>query len=230
MATQVASPPLQCILQQRPTCAVGRRTKAAWGTRTRRCNPPIVDRVFWGNFSLGHHPVLTHPKPVRANKLQTVEALFQFGKKKVAPKVIRETVIPEPDYRVSLVLLGTAGTLFYSNNFLPAAPIGLLGLLLLYQTTSVRFVFDDEGMELKTGKQLQESRENVFVGGRNRWSYSAFTNWEFWWPAFPVLVYFKETQTKPEGQVHFFPIISNGKQLYDVLVERAGPSKTSGPK
>jgi hypothetical protein len=32
---------------------------------------------------------------------------FQFGKKKAAPKVIRETVIPEPDYRVSLVLLGT---------------------------------------------------------------------------------------------------------------------------
>jgi hypothetical protein len=66
--------------------------------------------------------------------------------------------------------------------------------------------------------------------GIGNYSYSAFTNWEFWWPAFPVLVYFKETQTKPEGQVHFFPIISNGKQLYDVLVERAGPSKTSGPK
>jgi hypothetical protein len=107
MATQVAAPPLQCILQQQPTCAVGRRTKAAWGTRTRRCNPPIVDRVFWGNFSLGHHPVLMHSKPLRANKLQTVEALFQFGKKKAAPKVIRETVIPEPDYRISLVLLGT---------------------------------------------------------------------------------------------------------------------------
>lgn len=25
---------------------------------------------------------------------------------------------------------------------------------------------------------------------------------EFWWPGFPVLVYFKETQTKPEGQIH----------------------------
>lgn len=26
-----------------------------------------------------------------------------------------------------------------------------------------------------------------------------------------VLVYFKETQTRPEGQIHFFPIIFNGK-------------------
>jgi hypothetical protein len=99
-----------------------------------------------GNFSLGHHPVLMHSKPMRAKKLQTVEALFQFGKKKAAPKVIRETVIPERDYRISLVLLGTAGTLCYSNNFLPAAPIGLFGLLLLYQTTTLRLVFDDEGM------------------------------------------------------------------------------------
>lgn len=44
--------------------------------------------------------------------------------------------------------------------------------------------------------------------------YSTFVNWELWWPNFPILVYFKETQTKPEGQVHFFPVIfvstSNG--------------------
>lgn len=102
--------------------------------------------------------------------------------------------------------------------------------------------------------------------------YSTFVNWELWWPTFPILVYFKETQTKPEGQIHFFPVIfvsdhyrditsasllrrmfrssshwlrafsqtlefdhqfiscnQDGKQLYDIMVERAGPSKTSGP-
>lgn len=37
--------------------------------------------------------------------------------------------------------------------------------------------------------------------------YSTFVNWELWWPEFPILVYFKETQTKPDGQVHFFPVI-----------------------
>ncbi|XP_007013442.2 PREDICTED: uncharacterized protein LOC18588757 isoform X2 [Theobroma cacao] len=129
----------------------------------------------------------------------------------------KETVIPDPDYRIPIVLLGLAGGLAYSNNLLPAAPFGLLGLLLLFQ-------------EVKVGDQLDDSGENVFVGGKNRWKYSTFVNWELWWPSFPVLVYFKETQTKPEGQVHFFPVIFNGKQLYDVMVERAGPSKTSGPK
>ncbi|PKI75747.1 hypothetical protein CRG98_003890 [Punica granatum] len=74
-------------------------------------------------------------------------------------------------------------------------------------TTRVRFVFDDEALEVKIGEQLQESGENVFVGGKNRWKYSTFVNWELWWPNFPILVYFKETQTKPEGQVHFFPVI-----------------------
>ncbi|KAL5547861.1 hypothetical protein UlMin_003092 [Ulmus minor] len=142
----------------------------------------------------------------------------------------RETVIPEPDYRLPIVFLGLAGGLAYTNNLLPAAPVGLLGLLLLFQTTRVRFVFDDEALEVKVGEQLEESGENVFVGGKNRWKYSTFVNWELWWPNFPILVYFKETQTKPEGQIHFFPVIFNGKQLYDVMVERAGPSKTSGPK
>ena len=54
-------------------------------------------------------------------------------------------------------------------------------------------------------------------------------NWEFWWPGFPCLVYFKETQTKPEGQIHFFPIIMDGQQLYDVMVERCGNSQNSLP-
>uniref|UniRef100_A0A0E0DR63 DUF3119 family protein n=1 Tax=Oryza meridionalis TaxID=40149 RepID=A0A0E0DR63_9ORYZ len=142
----------------------------------------------------------------------------------------RETIVPDPDYRLPIVILGIAGAFAYADNLLAAAPVGLLGCLLLFQTTRVRFVFDDEALEVKVGDQLEESGENVFVGGKNRWKYSTFVNWELWWPQFPILVYFKETQTKPEGQIHFFPVIFNGRQLYDAMVERAGPSETSGPK
>eukprot|EP01018_Ginkgo_biloba_P010506 Gb_14096 [translate_table: standard] len=148
----------------------------------------------------------------------------------IGKKTKRESVVPDPDYRIPVVLSGLAGALIYKDNLLLAAPIGLLGLLLFFQTTRVRFVFDDEALEVRVGDELNESGENVFVGGKNRWKYSTFVNWELWWPKFPILVYFKETQTKPEGQVHFFPVIFNGKQLYDVMVERAGPSKNSGPK
>nr|ACG38944.1 hypothetical protein [Zea mays] len=151
---------------------------------------------------------------------------FSLGRKSTA----RATVVPDPDYRLPIAILGIASAFAYADNLLAAAPVGLLGLLLLFQTTRVRFVFDNEALEVKVGEQLQESGENVFVGGKNRWKYSTFVNWELWWPQFPVLVYFKETQTKPEGQIHFFPVIFDGRQLYDVMVERAGPSKTSGPK
>ena len=40
----------------------------------------------------------------------------------------------------------------------------------------------------------------------------------------------QENQTKPEGQIHFFPALFNGKQVYDVMVERCGNSQTSLPK
>ncbi|KAL2929535.1 Ribose-phosphate pyrophosphokinase [Bienertia sinuspersici] len=161
------------------------------------------------------------------NKSLSITSLFG---RKVKAKSKRETMVPDPDYRIPIVLLGATGALVYTDNLLAAVPVGLLGLLLLVQATRVRFVFDDEALEVKVGSELNESGENVFVGGKNRWKYSTFVNWEFWWPNFPILVYFKETQTKPEGQIHFFPIIFNGKQLYDVMVERAGSSKTSSPK
>jgi hypothetical protein len=46
----------------------------------------------------------------------------------------------------------------------------------------------------------------------------------------PLDALLQETQTKPEGQIHFFPIIMDGGQLYKVMSERCGPSQGSGPK
>lgn len=71
--------------------------------------------------------------------------------------------------------------------------------------------------------------ENRFVGGKNEWTYDSFVNWEFFpSKSFPVLVYFKESQTKPEGQIHFFPVLFQAKELYGVMKERCGPSVNSG--
>ena len=66
-------------------------------------------------------------------------------------------------------------------------------------------------MESVGSDELTDSGENIVVGVANRWAYSTFVNWDFY-PSleFPILVYFKETQTpKPDGsepgQIHFFP-------------------------
>lgn len=187
---------------------------------------PKFQSSFYGKEITNSHIALLTCRNVKRVHHTVITSLFE---RKIKNKEIT-TIVPDPDYRIPIVLLGTSGGLFYTENLPAAVPIGLLGLLLLFQTTRVRFVFDDEALEVKVGEQLKESGENVFVGGKNRWKYSTFVNWELWWPNFPILVYFKEKQTKPEGQIHFFPVIFNGKQLYDVMVERCGPSKTSGPK
>ena len=43
-----------------------------------------------------------------------------------------------------------------------------------------------------------------------------------------MLVYFKETQTKGDGQIHFFPVLFNATELYDVMAARCGPTQNSG--
>ncbi|GBF92640.1 hypothetical protein Rsub_05009 [Raphidocelis subcapitata] len=160
-------------------------------------------------------------------------AFFQFGKKAAkapAKAPPRPTVIPSPSYNVPLGLLAISGLSAFEGATPLAALTGLLGIFLTIQAGRVKFVFDDEALEVVIAGKEEKETENKFVGGRNRWTYDTFINWEFWWPSFPVLVYFKESQTKPEGQIHFFPIIFNGKELYDVMRERCGPTKTSGPK
>jgi hypothetical protein len=87
--------------------------------------------------------------------------------------------------------------------------------------------------------------ENVVVGGENDWKYSSFVNYAFL-PSedFPILVYFKETQTPRdawveapivvdslEGQAHFFPAIARSDELKAGFEKYVGDSdSTKGAK
>ena len=134
-------------------------------------------------------------------------------------------VIPA-DPRLGLVLLGVAATLGPVAHLCGQAGLhSLLGGFLTFQSTRVRFRFSDkeldvvfvqpgEGEEAAAAAGTESSGENKLQGGgANAWSLDKITNWEFWWPGFPVLVFYKETQTRPEGQPHFFPIIMDGKKV-----------------
>jgi hypothetical protein len=109
--------------------------------------------------------------------------------------------------------------------------VTLLASLFAVQASRVRFVFDETCFELKTvdsvgSAELRDSGENIVVGGANRWAYESFVNWDFFpSPSFPILVYFKETQTpgpdgSGDGQIHFFPAIANCKQLKEQVGAR----------
>ena len=110
--------------------------------------------------------------------------------------------------------------------------VTLLASLFAVQATRLRFVFDRDSFELKAldsieADELKDSGENVFVGGKNRWAYKSFVNYDFYpSAATPILVYFKETQTSDDGQIHFFPAIANVKQLKEQF-ELRGCAKVS---
>lgn len=82
----------------------------------------------------------------------------------------------------------------------------LFASFLAIQARRIRFVFDETSFELKNvdfaasnEEVLRASGENFVVGGANRWDYDKFVNYDFF-PSedYPVLVYFKETQTPEE--------------------------------
>jgi len=151
----------------------------------------------------------------------------------------QKVVIPE-DYRFGGTLLGVAALLGPVLHLWPQFALhALIGGFLTFQTTRVRFRFSDEDLDVvfidkEEGATDQistdSSGENMLQGGgANKWKFRSVINWEMWWPGFPMLVYYKETQTKPEGQVHFFPIIMDGKKLYEQMLSKMGPSKNAKP-
>ena len=125
--------------------------------------------------------------------------------------------------------------------FVPGALLFIFGLFIAFQTTTLRFTFDDNAFSLVKA-DLSSLGENVVVGGENKWAYDKFVNYDFF-PSegFPILVYFKETQTPADqwdvgpgeqansaealakgavrGQVHFFPAISDVQYLKDGFVK-----------
>jgi len=154
------------------------------------------------------------------------------------------SMVADPSYNLAIgsLIVGAAfGVPSRAPSLLSRAAYGvgaffaLFGFFIAFQTTTLRFTFDDTSFALVKA-DLSSTGENVVVGGENVWRYDAFVNYDFF-PAeqFPILVYFKETQTPKEfwnvgpgeqanseealangakpGQVHFFPAIARVDEL-----------------
>lgn len=171
---------------------------------------------------------------------------FNDGKINLADSTALAAVpveVIDPSYNLALGSLalgaafGVPGSPLKSklSAILGGIPLTLFGLFLAFQTTTLRFTLDDANFSL-VRSNLESTGENVVVGGENSWSYDSFVNYDlFPSRSFPILVYFKETQTPEEfwnvgpgeqanseealakgavpGQVHFFPAIANTEDL-----------------
>ena len=162
-----------------------------------------------------------------------------------------EVIEPSYNLAVGSLALGAAfgvpGSPLKSklSAFLGGIPLTLFGLFLAYQTTTLRFTFDDDNFSL-VKSNMESTGENVVVGGENVWAYKSFVNYDvFPSEKFPILIYFKETQTPEEfwnvgpgeqanseealakgavpGQVHFFPAIGNTEQIIAAYEKQIAP-------
>ena len=129
-------------------------------------------------------------------------------------------VVIDPDYTIATVFAVTAASILATNHefngILGAAFHAYAAGLFAVQATRLRVIFDKDSFEFKKvvsavgPTKLKDAGSNFVVGGKNRWAYKSFVNWDFY-PSynFPLLVYFKETQTPKKdgsvGQIHFFP-------------------------
>jgi len=182
-------------------------------------------------------------KPVAARKVSKWERM-----------TMADTVIP-PNFSLAaaVALLGPLIMWYHPSYMADGSPslIGIFGggfhllfaTLLWVQTARVRCVFEKDGFEFYNVKgprldyehgkaELVKKPDNYVAGTRNRWKYDTIINYGFF-PSedFPVICYFKETET-PEwkwnrwfaafdsygrGQPHFFPGICNVQKFKEQM-------------
>mmetsp|Transcript_23309 Transcript_23309/g.72012 ORF Transcript_23309/g.72012 Transcript_23309/m.72012 type:complete len:194 (-) Transcript_23309:29-610(-) len=136
----------------------------------------------------------------------------------------------DPSFNLALGSLALGSAFGVKGSPVKFAPAALLlaafGAFVAFQTATLRFEFTDAGA-FELAKAGQAPDENVVTGGSNSWKLKTVTNYAFL-PSeeFPILVYFRETQTPVanrveapivvdnlDGQAHFFPAIARSDQI-----------------
>lgn len=159
----------------------------------------------------------------RSNRISSSNVII---KKKLTINVIDSITTIDPSYNLGLgslaislgfCNLGNIPLIKDNKGFnLPGRILGGLSFFFgiffaffSFQASTLRFQFDSTSFSLvkATGESLGE---NIVVGGENKWAFKSFANWAFL-PSqeFPILVYFKETQTPRENWVEAPIVVDN---------------------
>ena len=108
---------------------------------------------------------------------------------------------------LGVVALGLACGLL---SWIAAAVVVLFGCFLMLQTALLRLRFEAEALVVtRSGDEIR------------RFPYSDWMGWRVFWPAVPVLFYFREINS-----IHFLPMLFDANALNEQLTTRIGPSGT----
>ena len=102
-----------------------------------------------------------------------------------------------PDFRLASVITLLSLPLLFISPWL-TLPIALLGLFLLYQTTSIRLTFTPTALAVSRGDS------DPF----KTFPYAEWQSWTIFWSPVPILFYFKEVNS-----IHFLPMLFSPTEL-----------------
>jgi hypothetical protein len=113
------------------------------------------------------------------------------------------TIQLAPSYRLPLALVFIAIGIAIVRAWLGGA-IAVFGLFLLFQAVTLRLHFTESALDIYRGETLIR-----------HFPYQDWQNWRIFWPAVPILFYFKEVKS-----IHFLPILFDPKTLKTCLEQR----------
>jgi len=113
------------------------------------------------------------------------------------------TIELAPSYAIPLVLVLAAVPLLFVQKW-AGLPLLLFGLFLMYQAATLRLQFTPTDLDIYRSSNLIR-----------RFPYREWQNWRIFWPAVPILFYFKEINS-----IHFLPILFDRKMLQTCLEQR----------
>jgi hypothetical protein len=113
-----------------------------------------------------------------------------------------ETVVLKPSYRLPVGLAIAALPLGWLSLW-AGIPVGLFALFLSIQSATLRLHFTPSALEIYRG----QTQIRTFP-------YADWYHWEIYWPAVPILFYFREVNS-----IHFLPILFDPKMLTESLTK-----------
>lgn len=120
-----------------------------------------------------------------------------------------QTVQLSPSYNLPIALAIAAIPLLLLQVWLSLV-LFLFSGFLLFQAATLRLYFTETALDIYRSQKLIR-----------RFPYTDWLNWQIYWPAAPILFYFKEIKS-----IHFLPILFDPKTLQACLEARCPRTRT----